>query len=55
VNFSILLLHKNNMRSVPVVSALLYRKIDANIEVFLQTRWKPEVSPNYTGLLEIPA
>lgn len=43
------------MRSVPVISALLYRKHNNTTEIFLQTRWKPEVSPNYTGLLEIPA
>lgn len=39
----------------PVVSAILQRDNHGEMEVILQTRWKPQVSPNYSGLLEIPA
>lgn len=40
----------------PVVSAILQRtNLVGETEILLQTRWKPQVSPNYTGLLEIPA
>ena len=38
-----------------IVSAILVRKHNDETEVFLQTRWKPDVSPKYSGLLEIPA
>ena len=38
-----------------IVSALLIRKRGVEIEVFLQTRWKPAHSPAYSGLIEIPA
>ena len=31
------------------------RKNNNEVEIFLQTRWKPDVSPTYSGLLEIPA
>ena len=38
-----------------VVSAIL-EKTENNIRyVFVQTRWKPLASPNYLGVLEIPA
>lgn len=39
------------MKSVPVVSAILKKD---NL-IYLQERWKPNVSPNYSGLIEIPA
>lgn len=38
-----------------IVSALLIRKCGVEIEIFLQTRWKPAHSPTYSGLIEIPA
>lgn len=38
-----------------VVSAILTRKRNNATEVFLQTRWKPDASPTYSGMLEIPA
>lgn len=38
-----------------IVSAII-EKTENNIKyIFLQTRWKPITSPNYSGLLEIPA
>src|SRR3989344_6189897 len=41
--------------SIPIISAILIKKIDDNYSVYIQTRWKPNVSPNYSGLIEIPA
>lgn len=38
-----------------VVSAILEKEIDGVLKVFVQTRWKPENSPTYLGVLEIPA
>ena len=39
-----------------IISALLIRKNENNLlEVFLQTRWKPDISPTYSGMIEIPA
>lgn len=38
-----------------IVSAILIRREAGLVEVFLQTRWKPNVSPAYSGLIEIPA
>ncbi|TSC91121.1 MAG: ADP-ribose pyrophosphatase [Parcubacteria group bacterium Licking1014_17] len=40
-----------------VVSAILIRNNadKKEKEVFIQTRWKPEVSPAYSGMIEIPA
>ena len=38
-----------------VVSAIVERERDGKIEVLIQTRWKPERDPLYSGLLEIPA
>jgi 8-oxo-dGTP diphosphatase len=41
--------------SRPVVSAIIEKEVDSLRYIFLQTRWKPAVSPAYSGLLEIPA
>ena len=38
-----------------IISAILFRKDVGGIRVFLQTRWKPKISPSYSGMLEIPA
>lgn len=38
-----------------IVSTLLEKKVKNHYFLFLQTRWKPEISPQYTGLIEIPA
>lgn len=38
-----------------VVSAIIERDFDGVLKVFVQTRWKPENSPTYLGVLEIPA
>lgn len=42
-------------KPIPVVSAILLKKEDDELRVFIQTRWKPKSSPTYSGLLEIPA
>lgn len=38
-----------------LVSAIIERERDGEIEVLVQTRWKPERDPQYSGTLEIPA
>ena len=38
-----------------VVSAIIERQRNGQIEVLVQTRWKPERDPIYSGTLEIPA
>ena len=38
-----------------VVSAIIERERDGVTEVLIQTRWKPDTDPTYTGLIEIPA
>lgn len=38
-----------------VISAILEKTEDGVRKVFIQTRWKPVVSPTYLGVLEIPA
>ncbi|MFN2111055.1 MAG: NUDIX hydrolase [Anaerolineae bacterium] len=38
-----------------VVSVIVERKHNGEVEVLLQTRWKPERDPVYSGSLEIPA
>ena len=38
-----------------VVSVIVERERDGVVEVLLQTRWKPERDPIYSGALEIPA
>jgi 8-oxo-dGTP pyrophosphatase MutT (NUDIX family) len=40
---------------VPIVSAIIERERDGQIEVLVQTRWKLEKDPKYSGTLEIPA
>jgi 8-oxo-dGTP pyrophosphatase MutT (NUDIX family) len=46
-------MNQNNTRAV--VSAILQKKDDDGIKVFIQTRWKPHVDAPYSGMLEIPA
>jgi 8-oxo-dGTP pyrophosphatase MutT (NUDIX family) len=41
--------------NVPVVSAIIERERGGEIEVLIQTRWKPDSDPEYSGTLEIPA
>jgi len=38
-----------------VVSAIIEKVEDGQRYVFIQTRWKPQASPTYLGVLEIPA
>ena len=38
-----------------VISAILEKEENGIRKIFVQTRWKPNVSPTYSGLLEIPA
>ena len=44
-----------NEKPKAIISAILFKKHENEIKIFLQTRWKPEVSPTYSGMLEIPA
>ena len=45
-------LYKTNL---PVVSALIERVHDGKTQILVQTRWKPERDPVYSGTLEIAA
>ncbi|MCX6702747.1 MAG: NUDIX domain-containing protein [Candidatus Wolfebacteria bacterium] len=38
-----------------VVSAIIIKKDEDGIKIFTQARWKPESSPTYSGMIEIPA
>lgn len=38
-----------------VVSAIIEKVEDGKRYIFMQTRWKPQASPTYLGVLEIPA
>jgi len=38
-----------------VVSVIVEREHDGDVEVLIQTRWKPDRDPVYSGTLEIPA
>ena len=40
---------------IPVVSAIIERHGRDETEILVQTRWKPERDPEYSGTLEIPA
>jgi 8-oxo-dGTP diphosphatase len=40
---------------IPVISAIIERKHLGETEILVQTRWKPERDPEYSGTLEIPA
>jgi len=40
---------------VPIVSAIIERERDGELEILVQTRWKPDKDPKYSGALEIPA
>src|SRR5262249_39616354 len=41
--------------NVPIVSAIIEREHNGEKEILVQTRWKPERDPVYSGTLEIPA
>lgn len=38
-----------------VISAILEKEIDKKHCIFVQIRWKPQSSPTYSGMVEIPA
>src|SRR5262245_13597407 len=41
--------------NVPIVSAIIEREHQGEKEILVQTRWKPDRDPLYSGTLEIPA
>jgi len=43
------------MFSIPVISAIIERSKEGELEILVQTRWKPEDDPKYSGCLEICA
>ena len=43
------------IKPVAVISAILEKNEKGQKYVFIQKRWKPKASPNYLGVLEIPA
>lgn len=40
---------------IPMISAIIERTHNRKTEVLVQTRWKPNTDPEYSGTLEIPA
>jgi 8-oxo-dGTP pyrophosphatase MutT (NUDIX family) len=38
-----------------VVSALIEKVTDGDVQILLQTRWKPDRDPDHSGMLELPA
>jgi len=47
-------IHSLNL-NYSIVSAIIERERNGELEVLIQTRWKPENDPVYSGTLEIPA
>lgn len=45
----------SNLHPIAIVSAILEKVEDGQRKIFVQTRWKPQKSPAYSGMLEIPA
>ena len=47
----------NNGEELPraIVSAILFKNVDRKHLFYLQTRWKPTISPIYSGMVEVPA
>jgi 8-oxo-dGTP pyrophosphatase MutT (NUDIX family) len=41
--------------TIPAVTAIIERERGGEIEVLVQTRWKPKLDPDYSGTLEFPA
>lgn len=41
--------------NIPVVSAIIERVRNGATEILVQTRWKPDRDPLYSGTIEIPA
>lgn len=44
-----------NISNRVIISAILEKDISGVRHIFIQTRWKPLISPTFSGLLEIPA
>jgi 8-oxo-dGTP diphosphatase len=40
---------------VPIISAIIERERNGETEILVQTRYKPDKDPKYSGTLEIPA
>jgi len=47
-------IHSLNL-NFSIVSAIIEHERNGELEVLIQTRWKPETDPVYSGTLEIPA
>lgn len=41
--------------AIPFVGAIIEREVQGEVEVLIQTRWKPDNDPVYSGTLEFPA
>jgi 8-oxo-dGTP pyrophosphatase MutT (NUDIX family) len=46
---------KNYSMAIPYVGGIIERENNGKIEVLIQTRWKPNSDPVYTGTFEFPA
>jgi 8-oxo-dGTP pyrophosphatase MutT (NUDIX family) len=40
---------------IPVISAIVERLHNGQIEILIQTRWQPNTDPKYSGTIEIPS
>lgn len=45
---------KNNSTAIPCVGSIIERENDGVTEVLMQTRWKPQTDPIYSGTFEFP-
>ena len=43
------------MMQIPFVAGLIYKNVGEQREFLVQTRWKPEGDPVYSGRIEFPA
>lgn len=48
-------LEKSYSMAIPYVGAIIERENNGNVELLIQTRWKPNSDPIYTGTFEFPA
>ena len=44
----------NEGKNIPVAGAIIQRQRNGQTEVLVQTRWKPERDPVYSGTIEMP-
>lgn len=48
-------MNKDTQLCIPFVGGIIERKVNNEIELLMQTRWKPDRDPLYSGTFEFPA